>query len=122
VGEPADIVEKQRQVAFRDAGRVARDVRGDDHVFHGPQGMPGGQRLGLEDVQSGAGDLVGFERRDQIVEHHDGAAADVDEIARGFHPPDHGPVEEAPGFRGVRRRDHHEVAFREQFGQPIRAP
>ena len=80
------------------------------------------QRLYLEHIQRRAGDLLGFERRHQIIQDNDRATPDVDQVGRRLHLLELRPLEPLFGLRRVGSGDHHEVAFREQVGQTIRFP
>src|SRR3954453_19723943 len=65
--EPADVLgDPVGQKRRRHLGRVA-DVRGDDAVGRGPQGMAVGQRLGVGDVEAGSADRAGPQRGHQII-------------------------------------------------------
>ena len=61
-----------RMISKRRSGMLAASATAtwgrDQHVFHAPQRVPGGQRLGLEDVQPGPGDLPGLKGGYEIVE------------------------------------------------------
>ena len=100
---------------------MAGGVRRDEHAGHRPQRMVGRQRLLLEDVEAGAGDLAGPERRDQIVEPRRHAAPDVDEERGALHPLKARAVHEAFGGRRVRHREDHEVGQRQQRVQRVGA-
>src|SRR5262245_12204938 len=72
-----DVVEQRLQMTLRNAWRGGGAVGRDEDVFHAPQRMIGRQGLDLEDVEPGARDVAGLQRRGQIGEVDDDAAADV---------------------------------------------
>ena len=72
------IVQERRQVPLGHARRGGGAVRRDDRVLHFPQRVSGRQRLGLEHIETCAGNLPGSERRRQIREIDDHAPAHID--------------------------------------------
>src|SRR5215813_937843 len=86
-GEEAPaVVEQDLEAPVIQEGTVPGGVRRDEDARRRPQRMVGRQRLLLEDVEPGAGDLPSPERRHQIIEPRRHAAPDVDEERRALHP------------------------------------
>src|SRR5437870_8404807 len=77
--EPAAVVEQDLEAPVVEVRAEARRMRRDEDAGGRPQRMVRGQRLSLEDVEGGAGDLTGPQRLDQVVEPCRQAASDVDE-------------------------------------------
>src|SRR5881392_3739887 len=71
----AAIIGKDLVAALIEIGAVARGMRRDQDARQGPQRMFGGQRLLLEHIEPGAGDLAGLQSGDEIVEARRHAAA-----------------------------------------------
>src|SRR5262245_9221103 len=114
--EPANIVEKQIQVPACDAGRVTGNVwREDDAPRHFPKRVIRRQWFCFENIESGTGNLTGFQCCDQIVQDNDGAAADVDEAGVAFHLAELRSLKHRCRLRCVRRCDHDEIALSEQL-------
>jgi len=76
--------------------------------------MVGRQRLLLEDVEPGAGELAGPERDGEVVEPCGHAAPDVDEEGRALHPLEARPVHEALGRRRMRHGEDDEIGARQK--------
>src|SRR5437879_10038456 len=72
----AAVVEDDLVAAVVEIGSVARGVRRQQHSRQGPQLVVGGQRLLLEDIEAGAGDLARLECGSKIVEPGRQAAPD----------------------------------------------
>jgi hypothetical protein len=53
--EPIEVLAKEVDQRLPRLGHVGRHVRRYDHVGHSPERMIRGQRLGLEDIERGAG-------------------------------------------------------------------
>src|ERR1700730_14389035 len=83
--EAAAVVEDDLVPSVVEIGAVARGVGRQQHAGQGPQLVVGGQRLLLEDIEAGAGDLTRLERRSQIVEARRQAAPDIDEESGPLH-------------------------------------
>src|SRR5688500_8884791 len=103
-------------------GGEPRGVGGENHVVHAPEWVFGGERLLLEDVQGGAGDLAAAQRLDEWVELHDATAADVDEEGGALHLGELGGIEQATRLGRLRGADGNEVGSGEQVVQPVRTP
>ena len=82
--------------------------------------MLGRQRLLLEDVEPGAGDLAGLERRDEVVEPRGHAAADIDEEGAALHPLKARAVHEALGLGRMRHGEDDEIGPRQQRVERVR--
>src|SRR5438132_13951353 len=79
-GEKAPaIVGQHLEAALLEIGAIAGGVRRDQDAGRGPQRVVGGERLLLKDVEPGAGDLAGLERRGEVVQPSGHAAADAAE-------------------------------------------
>jgi hypothetical protein len=65
----------------------AQPVRRDDDVIERQQRIVGRRGLDLEDVEPGAGDAAGRERRDQRLLLDDRPARGVDQVGRRLHQP-----------------------------------
>src|SRR5579884_1849238 len=88
------LVERLRPVQLDRLARVHRDVRRHDHVVHLEQRVVRVDRLVLENVESGAGQLAGPQRLDQRRLVDDRPAAGIDEVGGRLHQ------------RELRSRDH----------------
>jgi hypothetical protein len=80
-----------------------------------------GQRLLLEDIETGPRDLARAQRGHEVVEARGTAAADVDEERAALHPLEARAVHEALGGRRVGHCQHHEVGEREQRIERVRS-
>src|SRR5688572_20543454 len=99
-GEEAPaVVEQDLEPSLVEIGAETRRVRRDEHTWRGPEWMLGRQRLVLEDVQAGAGQLAGAQRGHQVVEPGGLAPPDVDEVCAALHPREPLAVHEPLGGR-----------------------
>ena len=89
----------------------------DEEVRDVEQGVVGGERLGVGDVQGGAGDRFRVQRRDErrLVDH--AAAAGVDEDRGGLHAVQEVGVDEVAGGLGQWDVQRDEVRGGEERGQ-----
>ena len=65
--EAADVFLVEVEAAAADAVRAPGDVGRDDDVVELPQGVSLGERLGVGDVEAGAGEAFGIEGLDERV-------------------------------------------------------
>ena len=98
-------------------GRVA-DVRGDDAVRERPQRMPGGQRLGVGDIEPGPADDPVAQRVDQVVGDHVATASHVDQPGVILHQRQFLGADEPLRLRREGERQHDDVGA----GEGIRIP
>ena len=83
-------------------------MRTDQDPWRPPQRMVLGQRLGIGDVQAGAGNPARFQRIHQVGGNRAGAAPHRHEVRAGLHGREKGCVEQAARrVRQRRRIDHH---------------
>ena len=87
-------------------------MRAEHDVRHRQQRAVGRQRLDLEDVQRGAGEVAAAQRLDQRGLVHDRPAGDVDQLAARLHRGQHLGVHQVPGLLGQRGADHQVVGGR----------
>src|SRR5664280_2737133 len=71
------VLQKQGAIALERAWRQTGRMRGDQDVRLGPQRRVGRQRLGIGDVEAGAGKVARTKRCEQRRLVDDGAATDV---------------------------------------------
>src|SRR5207344_876882 len=80
VAKAREIVEEDAEDRLVLPERMARGVRRDDDVGHVPQRRGGIERLALEDIEIGAGQVAALEGGDDILFDGDLAARDIDEM------------------------------------------
>ena len=96
--EGADVVDADvHQTGARGAGGPG-EVRGDDTIFRGEEGMIWSRRFDGEDVQTGTGDAIAVEGMGEGGFVYEAAAAGVEEEGEGFHPSEALRVDEILGF------------------------
>ena len=96
-------------------------MRRDQHRGMIHQRVAGRRRLGLEDVDRGAGDLALVEGLGQRGLVDQAAPGAVDDPHRGLHPGDLGGADDVAGLGGHRRVQRQEVAAGPQVIQPLDA-
>ena len=94
-------------------------MRGDEQVGAVPQGMIGGQRLGIGDVQAGGGDVAGAQALHQRVGVEYGAAADVDDHHAVLHKLHAAGAQQVPGIGRAGQADKHDVGGGQQRVQAV---
>src|SRR6516164_5127849 len=99
-GKAAAILYRYRLPSLAIGRAVDRDMRRDQHVWHAPERVVGGQRLGIGDIEPGSSEMAGAQRLYEIGGPHKPTARDIDEVSATLHPREHPGVE--PPYR-VRR-------------------
>lgn len=83
-GGPAfEVGEEELHRLVEPGGGVVGGVGREEHVVHCPEGVGGGERLGVIDVEHGAADAPAGEGADEGGFLDDGPAADVDQDGVG---------------------------------------
>ena len=90
-------------------------MRREDDIVELPEGVIRWQRLGLENVRRGAA-ISPAVRAAQIVQTHDGAEADVNQVRVSFHQAKLLATRTARPFRACAARDHDVVALASKPG------
>ena len=108
---PAHLLSRDRPGPILRLRRRCTQVRGDDHVVAPEQRMVG-ERLLREDVERGAADLSGSERRLQGVEVDQLAARAVDDPNLVLHLRDRLGVDPVHGVGGLGQVDRDDVGLR----------
>src|SRR5689334_8920992 len=85
-----------------------------------PQRTVRGKRLGIDDIEPGAGEPSTAECRDQVRSDGALAAADADEVRARFERLEEFPIENAGGLGSERRTVHDEVGLARQLRQLLR--
>jgi hypothetical protein len=94
----------------------------DDDVREPPERAVGRQRLGREDVEPGAAELIVEERLDERRLVDDLAASDVDEPGAPPHRRERARVEQTPRLDGERGRDGDRIGPMEQVVEAVARP
>ena len=105
--------------AVGDHRRLSGHVRRDDHVVHSPQRMIRRQWFDLEDVERPRRRSRRPERRHQVCEVHDCAAADIDQVRPCVSSPETASGGTLFGLGRVRRGDDHKIALGQQVVQSL---
>src|SRR6516165_7115030 len=90
---------------------VDRDMRRDQHVWHAPERVVGGQRLGICDIEPGSSEMAGAQRLDQVGRHHTPTARDIDEVSAALHPREQPGVEHPYRVRRFRRGHDNKIGL-----------
>jgi hypothetical protein len=106
-----DVDDGAEQPVAHHLGGLPGVVRGEHHVGQGEDGIVGGQRLLVEDVQAGAEDLPVAEGGGQRVALHEGAASGVDEDRAGLHEGQLAAADEATRLVGETDMEAHHVGL-----------
>src|SRR5579863_1800305 len=83
--ESADVLDRARIIDAEILFDGVAEMRRDDHVIEFEEGMALGDRLVVEHVDGGAGDLATFKRREQCRLIDDRRARGVDEVSARLH-------------------------------------
>src|SRR6516162_4940854 len=119
-GKAAAILYQYRLPFLAIRRTVDRDMRCDQHVWHAPERVVGGQRLGICDIEPGASEMARAQRLDQVGRHHTPTARDIDEVSAALHPREQPGVEHAHRVRCFRRRQDHKIALAQTLRQSVR--
>lgn len=114
--EATDLFGPEPKGAVNELWRRATDVGRDHTVGCGPEGMTGGQRFGICDVENGSY-AVTLERLDQGTGDDDRSAGGVDQQRTRFHQADLCGADQSVGFCCQRHDDDHDVRRGEESMQ-----
>ena len=118
--ETTNVLFHELHAAAQDLVRHARDVRRDDDVLEGPEGMPRGERLGVGDVEARPGEPALGERLDQGVGDDELPPRDVDDVTALLQERELLRADESFRPGRERRRDEDHIRPGQRIMEPVR--
>src|SRR5262245_11411455 len=99
--------------------RLARGMRRNEHIRHGPKGRGGRQRFLARHVEPGGGQALLLQGLNQGRFVDDAAARDIDQGCRGLHQTDRLGIDQVLRFWRERTGKRNDIGLRQKLAQAI---